>query len=223
MVERASSSTAAATATNLYAVAESGAPPAPAVNDQPTLVPAIGSDDGGVERAQTGSLAAREGETYAQCVLRQRKAGEESYRWDSAAAGCATGMLTGATAGLAIGGAIAANSEGATATWIPSLVVGGAVVGCGLGAYAKYKEGGPVGAAAGEADGRLACDGLPGAPSNPTSSPAATPAPAPPAPPPVPAASSAPPPAASAAPPPPSAPAAPRCVEDEASGTSVCR
>jgi hypothetical protein len=245
MVERAGSKPF--TPVTTYTVAESGPLPAASSNAPPKQVPSIGSDDVTVERAQTGSLAMRDGENYAQCVLRFRKEGEQTYRWDASVAGCATGLLTGATAGLAIGGAFAAKSGGAGASSIPTLVIGGALVGCGLGAYGKYQEAGPVGAAAGEADGRLACDGLQGSPSNPaqpamaSKTSAATPpssAGAAPSAPPgatVPPALSAAPPRSSAttavpAPPAASAPApqagarlASGCIEDEASALSVCR
>ncbi len=244
MVDRAGSSTAGTI--NAYSAAEAGRPPGPAPiassNPPPNEVPAIGSDAGPVERAQSGTLPMRDGENYAQCVMRFRKNGENNYRWDAAAAGCATGLLGGATAGLAIGGALAAKSGGSGAAFAPSLVVGSALVGCGLGAYAKYKEAGPAGASAGEAEGRLACDGLPGSPSNPAQPPAAkatspkaaapsasasappvasaAPSPAASAPPP---AASAPPPAAPSAPPQTSAPTGAGCVEDQSSGMSVCR
>jgi hypothetical protein len=67
MVERAGSATAA---TNRYAVAEAGPLPAPTPpNDVADLVPAIGSDEGGVERVQSGGLPTREGETDAQCAF----------------------------------------------------------------------------------------------------------------------------------------------------------
>jgi hypothetical protein len=195
----------------------------------PSLWPGQGDAGGAVERSNVGSLPMQPGETYQECVLRYRRAGEDRARWEAASGGLSEGLTTGAVAGAGIGGAI-----GKTPVAIGAGAAVGAVTVGALKAYADYQKAGPAGAAMGESEGRLVCDGKPGSPSNPAPAAAQAPRPAAPAaptasaapPPPPPAApavpaASTPPPAVSA---PPTAPApGPVCVEDEAKGVSVCK